>query len=517
MSTSRNHYDAVIVGGGHNGLTAAAYLARAGRSVLVLERLPEVGGAAVSRQPFAGHSARLSRYSYLVALLPDRLLADLDLDLRLSGRSTSSYTPYDESGLLVEHTPGATTADSMRALTGSDEAFEAWRTFYNAIGSLATVVEPTLMTPLPRAREIERLVDPAVWRDFVKTPVSSVIEQSFSDDLIRGVVATDAVIGALATPDDPGLLANRLFLYHLMGNGTGEWRVPVGGMGAVTAALQSAAVSRGAEILCNAGVSSIMAGPDGAEVTWHDGSQERTVTGRFVLGNTAPWVLDILLGHPAEPATKPVGAQLKINLLLDRLPRLKSGIDPAVAFAGTFHIDEGYTSLRTAYDEATRGQLPTTIPGEIYCHTLTDDSILDGHPGHTMTYFGLHTPPAVFESDPVGIKALAVERAIAGIDAYLAEPLLDCLARDADGKPCLEAKIPQEIEAELAMPGGNIYHGELDWPWASPRAALDTPAQRWGVATDEPSVFVCGAGARRGGGVSGIGGQNAAQAVLESL
>jgi len=132
--TQRDAYDVVIVGGGHNGLTAAAYLAGAGLSVAVLERLDHTGGAAVSAQAFPGFPTRLSRYSYLVSLLPESIIRDLDLDLRLASRSTASYTPVLRDGvaggLLVERPEGAATRDSFRALTGSEAEYEAWRRFY---------------------------------------------------------------------------------------------------------------------------------------------------------------------------------------------------------------------------------------------------------------------------------------------------------------------------------------------------------------------------------------------------
>src|SRR4051812_37870877 len=113
-------YDVVIVGGGHNGLVAAAYLARAGQSVLVLERADHVGGAAVSERVFAGVDARLSRYSYLVALMPDKLVSDLGLPLELRSRAVSSYTPVRDTGLLVERPEGPATRASFASLTGSD-------------------------------------------------------------------------------------------------------------------------------------------------------------------------------------------------------------------------------------------------------------------------------------------------------------------------------------------------------------------------------------------------------------
>jgi phytoene dehydrogenase-like protein len=511
----------VVAGGGHNGLVAAAYLAKAGLSVLVLERLGQVGGAAVSAEAFSGHPARLSRYSYLVSLMPDRLVKELDLDIRLASRTTASYTPTlrdgKPGGLLVERPEGPATVASFEALTGGSSEYDAWREFYADVSDLAHAVAPTLLDPLPTERAIRDQVDPGIWRDFVTSPLGAAVEARFTDDTVRGVVATDALIGTFASMHDTSLIQNRCFLYHLIGNETGEWRVPVGGMGAVTGALARAAAEAGAEIVTGAGVSAVRGGDDGAEVDFHDGRSTHTVSGRFVLANVAPWVLRILLGEQEDPETKPQGAQLKINFLLDRLPALKSGVDPSVAFAGTLHLGEDYTQLEQAYADAAAGRVPSVMPGEVYCHSLTDPSILGDAPEgmHTLTYFGLHTPAALFEgAGREAAKKQAVERALASLNEHLVEPIEDCLARDAQGNPCLEAKVPQDVEADLAMPGGHIFHGDLEWPWASNRARLETPAQQWGVQTDVPSVLVCGSGARRGGAVSGLGGHNAAQAVL---
>jgi phytoene dehydrogenase-like protein len=526
--TRRGAYDVVIAGGGHNGLTAAAYLARAGLSVLVAERLGHTGGAAVSAQSFPGFPTRLSRYSYLVSLLPTEIVADLGLDLRLASRQTASYTPVrragEARGLLVERPEGPATRDSFRHLTGSDAEYEAWRDFYREVAGVAAAVAPTLTKPLPTESALRERAGSVMWRDLVERPLGEAIEKRFRDDTVRGVVATDALIGTFARMDDPSLVQNRCFLYHLIGNGTGEWRVPVGGMGAVTDALAAAARDAGAELAVDAEVTAIRASPTqisagDAEVdVVHDG-ETRTLRSRFVLANVAPWVLAGLLGEEPGAAKKPVGAQLKVNFLLDRLPRLASGADPRIAFAGTLHLSEDYTDLARAYAEAAGGLVPSRLPGEVYCHSLTDPSILGDVPAgtQTLTYFGLHLPATLFD-DPAtraSRKELAVNRAIASLNEHLVDPIESVVAHDADGRPCIEAKIPQDVEADLAMPGGHIFHGDLSWPWAADTAALDAPAARWGVASGREGVLLCGSGAQRGGAVSGLGGHNAAQAVLE--
>ena len=523
VTSIEQHYDVVIVGGGHNGLVSATYLARAGISVLLLERLDHVGGAAVSAEAFAGRPTRLSRYSYLVSVMPDALMGDLGLDVTLRSRRTASFTPYvrgeRHAGLHVERIERDETRYSFLELTEEEGEYAAWQSFYSDVSRLAAAVAPTLLDPLPVERALREEVGAEIWRDLVTTPLGATVERRFRDDTVRGVVATDGLIGTFASLHDPSLVQNRCFLYHLIGNGNGEWRVPVGGMGSVTDALHRSAVEAGATIVTGAGVHRIDAEDGGAAVTWDDADGRHDVRVDTVLANVAPWVLDVLRGRPEEQATKPIGSQLKINFLLDRLPALRSGADPRVAFSGTLHLNEDFTQLERAYAEAAAGRVPTAIPGEVYCHSLTDPTIVEGEPEgtHTLTYFGLHTPASLFEGEGgEAAKAEAVTRAIASLDQHLAEPFESCLARDADGRPCIEAKVPQDIERDLAMPGGHIFHGDLDWPWAPNRARLDTPARQWGVQTDVDSLLVCGSGARRGGAVSGIAGHNAAQAVLAS-
>ena len=213
--------------------------------MLVLERLAHVGGAAVSAVAFPGQPARLSRYSDLVSLLPEQLVTDLDLDLRAGVAATSLVHPDDARRRT--RWPAGRAAGGHRpprsrsaTLTGGDDDYAAWQAFRAGVGDLARVVAPTLLDPLPTERAIRDQVDAERLARPGPRPIGEAIERRFADDTVRGVVATDALIGTFASLHDPSLVQNRCFLYHLIGNGTGEWRVPVGGMGAVTDALARA-------------------------------------------------------------------------------------------------------------------------------------------------------------------------------------------------------------------------------------------------------------------------------------
>jgi phytoene dehydrogenase-like protein len=504
--------DAVVVGGGHNGLVAAGYLARAGRRVLVLEATDRLGGAVASGRPFAGVDANLSRFSYLVSVMPQRLVAELGLDLQLASRRIASYSPVGDRGLLVERVPGAATAASFADWAPQDES--PWHRLEQRLTAFAAVVAPTLMGPLPRAGDVRRRVEPELWRDIVERPIGELLEATFTDDAVRGLVLTDALIGTFADAHDPSLRQNRCFLYHVVGNGTGEWKVPVGGMGRVAAELVRVARAAGAELRTGCRVARLHPLPGGgAEVELADG---RRVRAPVVLAGCAPAVLDELLGRAPEP---PEGSQTKVNIVLRRLPRFRSGLDPATGFAGTLHLAQGYRRLAEAWSEAWDGRLPDPLPVEAYCHSLTDPSILGpelrASGAHTLTLFALHTPARLFGQDPEGRRAEVRQAALASLQSVLAEPLEDCLALDAGGMPCVEVMSPLDVEVELGMPGGHIFHGDLSWPWLADDASPSTPSDRWGVATAYPGILLCGSGAVRGGAVSGLGGHNAAMAVLE--
>lgn len=514
-------FDVVIVGGGHNGLVAAGYLARAGLRVQLLERLDDVGGAAVSARAFDGVDARLSRYAYLVSLLPKRILDDLGAQVRLARRSYTSYTPDPADGgrrgLLIG-------SRSMFARVGAAADEPGFAEFYRRCRSVTGPLWPTLTEPLPTRQQARRRVverggpgAAAAWDTLVERPLGTAITGAVHSDLVRGVIATDALIGTFARLDDASLRQNVCFLYHLLGGGTGVWDVPIGGMGAVSTALARAAASHGARITTGAEVVEIS--PDG-EVGYRHGETPMRTHGRFVLANVTPAVLAGLLGEPIPDDTS--GCQVKMNLMLRRLPRLRdTAVTPEQAFGGTFHVNETFSQLDAGFSAAEAGNVPDPLPCEIYCHSLTDPSILSARlresGAATLTVFGLHVPHRLQAADPDRMRRRLTDAVLESLNSVLAEPIQDVVMDDALGRPCIETKTTVDLENALGLTGGNIFHGALAWPFADDDDPLDSPARRWGVATTHERILLCGSAARRGGAVSGLGGHNAAMAVLAAL
>src|SRR5437763_7017733 len=260
MRMIKSSFDVVILGAGDNGLVAASYLGRAGLSVLLLEKNDYIGGATSSQRVFPDFDARLSRYSYLVSLLPEKIIRDLGLNLELRRRATGSFTPYIKSGrhdgLLISNLDEAQSRRSIVDLTGSETEFEQMKKFYGLSRVFAEHSWDTMLEPLVSKEEMKRRFDVddvsrEAWRSLAEEPLGRSLERYLQDDLVRGLVLTDAKVGIFTHPHDPSLVQNRCFLYHLIGNKTGEWKVPVGGMGAVAGELEQAARSAGAEFLTN--------------------------------------------------------------------------------------------------------------------------------------------------------------------------------------------------------------------------------------------------------------------------
>jgi phytoene dehydrogenase-like protein len=503
--------------------------------VLLLEKNDYIGGATTSQKVFPDYDARLSRYSYLVSLFPEKIIRDLGLNLELRRRATASFTPYanngHQDGLLLSNLDEERSRQSIFALTGNRKEHEQMKKFYTLSRIFAENVWETMLEPLRPKNEICRRfeaddVSREAWRSLAEEPLGRATERYLQNDLVRGLVFTDAKIGVFTHPHDASLLQNRCFLYHVIGNKTGEWKVPVGGMGAVARELEQAAAKSGAEMQTNVRLLGLDVTGErktvdfeieqgGSDVSTTASAKRQSVEARFLLVNFGRNVLAKFTGRLYQPDATDEGSVFKINMLLRRLPKLKTTRYAAAdAFCGTFHSDEGYEQMNVSYQQAARGQLPQKTPCEVYCHTLTDDSILSpdlrAQGFHTMTLFGLDTPWSLFARDNQTMRRLAERKFLDSINQWLEDPIENCLAVAGNGDLCIESKSPVDIEDALGMYHGNIFQDAPTFPFAETKDRVG----QWGVETEYENVFLCGSSALRGGAVSGIPGHNAAKKVL---
>ena len=348
-----NTYDAIIIGAGHNGLVAACYLARAGRKVLVIERNPVIGGASVSHRVFPDYDARLSRYAYLVSLFPRRIMEELGLDFTLLRRSVASYTPQDgRRGILISNDDPALSERNIRQL--GDAEWEGYCKLMAKQQIFAGLAWDSFLQPLQTREWWEaRFRDHGaeeLWQEFVETPIGELIESHVTDDMLRGLLLTDAKIGANTHAHDPSLLQNRTFIYHIVGNKTGEWLVPKGGMGHLAGQLADRAREFGAGFLMETEVIGTHRDGDRITVTARRGKESIELASQHLLWNATP-----PFKRPHDPSGRDEGTAFKINMLLEKLPRLRDGTPAEQAFAGTFHMNESYTQLAESFRCASAG------------------------------------------------------------------------------------------------------------------------------------------------------------------
>jgi phytoene dehydrogenase-like protein len=472
--------DAAIVGAGHNGLVAAAYLARAGLSVEVFERRDIVGGACVTEEIWPG--VRASPGAYTLSLLRRRIIEDLDLaghGLSVAIHEPYLFAPFPDGRKVVTWSDRERTHAQLAADWSPADA-DAYRDWSERWETAAARARPLMLEPPDRQR----------WLAAVGPKI---LEGSIADDLagipsepVRVPFAIQGLIGTLAAPTDPGTAF--VGFYHDLGEAAGApgaWGYARGGMGAVTGALRSAAEAAGARIQTEAPVERIHSGGVVLE-----GGEE--IAARAVLSNADPLRTAALAGVPAPDGWRQDGPTVKVIVLLDGLPDFPSWPGPG-PWAGTIDIGFTLADLSAAAQDARAGR-PAARPWiEASCQTATDPTLAPAG-RHVVSLFCQCFPSDV---DPDAAADAAVAR-FTEVCPTFPDRIVDRLALG-----------PRELEARFGMTGGHIFHGEM-----LPGQLFENRIDRRAFGGIE-NLYLAGSGAHPGGAVTGAPGYLAAQAVLE--
>ena len=501
--------DVIIIGAGHNGLTAAAYLAAAGRRVTVLERRPVVGGACVTEELAPGYKA--STCSYLVSLLAPDIIADLELarhGYRMIPRDPASFTPLADGRYLMLGRDSAENQRQISKFSPKDaQAFARYEAFLTRVADLLGTLR--LRRALARLGE-----DQAPAMRLLLDSAQQVLDRWFESDVLKATLATDGVIGAMAAPSTPG--TGYVLLHHVMGHagGTrGVWGYAEGGMGAISQALAACARERGVVIRTDTGVAEILhqAGHTRG-VRLSDGTR---LMAPVVLSNATPQVTFGQLLHSdalpqgfnqAVAAIDYASASAKINLAVSRLPDFSAcpGSDePGPQHRGTIHIGPDMATLERAYDVSKYARYSPHPLIEMTIPSALDPSLAPpGH--HIVQLFVQYAPYTLADGGWDAHRDRFADTCLAEIDRYAPGFSDQVLHR--------QVLTPPDLEREFGLTGGNIFHGAM-----SPSQLLSLrPVPGWADHRSPiQGLYLCGSGAHPGGGVSGLPGRNAARAVLQ--
>lgn len=520
---------AIVIGAGHNGLVCAAYLARAGFEVTVVERREIIGGASVTEELWPGF--RVSRAAYVVGLLRPAVARELDLarfGLKLLPRNPSSFTPLpDGRCLILSGDLAASVAQIARFSRRDAEAYPAYEAF---IGRVAAAVEPLLDLPPPelpprRLRDLRpwwRLLRAAVRlrRDVPRTaalllgPARDTLEQWLESEPLRATLATDAIIGAFASPSSPG--TGYVLFHHVMGSVTGHrgvWAYAAGGIGAVCDALAAAALEAGAHIRTGAEVIHIRLRDGRATGVVLDGGEE--IEADIVVSSADPARTFFGMVGAAELPdgfVRGIGRidyrspVFKLNLALSRLPVFRGADGGTVPLCGTIHIgSETLDAIDRAFADAASGDVSQRPVVELTIPSVLDPALAP--PGcHVASIFAQYAP-ALGADDPRWGEILerARDRILAVIEE-VAPGFRDSILH-------MEILGPPELERIFALTGGNIFHGAM----TPDRLLFLRPLAGWAsYRTPIANLYLCGAGTHPGGGIMGACGRNAAATILAS-
>jgi phytoene dehydrogenase-like protein len=527
MAGMAGSFDAIIIGAGHNGLVTACYLARAGWKVLVLERRYVVGGACVTEEVFPGF--KVSTAAYVNSLFRKEIIRDLRLQdhgFGLLERNPSSFSPFLDGRHLFL---GADSAANCREIAKfSPRDAENFPKYEAMLQRVATLIEPTLTQRppdllRPGLRDLWQLFQ--LGRAFRKMgtgvsealeiltgPARPILDRWFESEQLKATLATDAIIGAMASPSTPGT-AYVLF-HHVMGETNGKpgvWAYVRGGMGGLTQALASAARSYGVQIRTEADVGKILI-HNGAVtgVALRNGGEYRC---RVVASNadanvTFNHLMDNRLLPPAfAEAVNRISydsASLKINVALSELPDFTAypGTQPGPQHRGTIHLCPDQDYIERAHDDAKYGRPSEQPVLECTLPSAVDPSVAP--PGqHLMSMFIQYAPYKLRENNWDDLKERFADRCFDLLAQYAPN-----FQRSVIGRQVLS---PLDLERTFALTGGNIFQGAMNLN----QLFFLRPVPGWaGYRTPIRGLYLCGAAAHPGGGVIGAAGWNAARTIL---
>ncbi len=495
-------YDALIIGAGHNGLVTAAYLARAGKSVCVLERRAIIGGAAVTEELFP--NCKVSTLSYLCSLLQPQIVDDLQLTkygYHIYPKDPPFFTAFPDGRHLFFWQDMQKTQAELARFSPRDAA--KYPAYCDSIERLCAQLEATLLQAVPEPS--------AELVAFSERSVREILDEWFESEEIKATLATDGIIGYNGGPSTPGTAYN--MLHHLMGMAAGQrglWGFVRGGMGAVSNAIAQAAQTHSAVIRTNAEVRQILLKDaqaygvvlaDGEEIyatTIVSNAHPQRTFLEFIDAQTLPVDFRIRIENWQSE-----GVSVKINLLLDGLPNFKAYPTESLGLPhlSTMHILTSMDYLDRAWEDAANGQCSAHPMLELGIPTAYDDSLAPAGQ-HLMSVFAQYAPYSL----RAGVWDEATK------DAF-ADRCLATLAEYAPNMPdiVVARKVisPLDIEQEYGLLGGNIFHGAMSREQLFQRRLCHrTPMQ---------NLYLCGAGTHPGGGVMGAAGYNAAREILHDF
>lgn len=521
-------YDAIIVGGGHNGLVTAAYLARTGRKVLVLERRELVGGCAVTEELWPGF--KVSSAAYLTSLMQERIVRELELERYgyvVDAKDPAFFSAYPDGRHFFMWQDARRTLGEIARFSHRDA--ETYPKFESYLEGIARAVEVLLLiTPpqfppakagdfidylklLGRFRGLTRDEMVGVVKIFTQS-ASELLDEWFESPEVKVTLATDGVIGANGGPMSPGTAY--ILLHHVMGGVAGHrglWGFVRGGMGAVSESIAMSARVNGAEIRVNAPVRKVLARHGRALGVVLDTGEE--IEARIVASNLDPRQTFLKLLDEAELPPEFVdairkfrceGTSCKINLALSGYPEFKAlpGA-PGPQHRATMHICPSIEYVERAWDDAKYGR-PSERPMLELTMPTTYDPSLAPKGRHIMGIFLQYAPYTLREGTWDELREPFGDRVIGVIEEYVPNIRSIILHR--------EVLTPLDLERRYGITGGNIFHGEMSLD----QMFVMRPVAGWArYRTPVRGLYLCGSGAHPGGGVMGAPGYNAAREIIK--